>query len=109
MDAVSATATIAYNPPLILVCSWVLRGVRLRVRSGFRILDFVSQGAGGRAPFLQQAESHSQQCRSEEDANEAKGQRAAHHAEENQDEWHVAALADEPRLDEVVNVGDAHT
>src|SRR5262249_25142000 len=74
----------------------------------FRHFRLISHSRGDRRPFFQHFESDGQQRRSEKHTNETKRQRAAHHAKENQNERHVASLADEPRFDDVVNVADAH-
>src|SRR5438874_9548633 len=57
-------------------------------------------------PFCKQTIADGQQGWPDEHADETKNQCAAQHAEENQDEWQITALADEPRFDHVIHAAD---
>src|SRR5205809_6320240 len=70
---------------------------------------FPGQFRLGGSPFLHEPVPNCQQSGPDEYADETKNQCAAQHAEENQDEWQVAALADEPRLDHVVHAAARHS
>src|SRR5271169_5377010 len=63
----------------------------------------------GGYPFRHKPPANRQQRWSKENADEAERERPAEHAKEYKDERHVASLADEPRFDNIINVGHPQT
>src|SRR3974390_2768775 len=63
----------------------------------------------GIRPFLDQSIADGEEGRTDEDADEPKGQRTAQYAKQDQYQRHIASWADEPRLDEIINRADSHS
>src|SRR5438046_7554303 len=70
---------------------------------------FPGQFRLGGSPFLHEPVPNRQQSGPDEHADEAKHQCATQYAKENQDEWQVTTLADEPWLDHIVHAADKHS